>query len=218
MSSRKFTLISGEDVITIEMIGDQLRIGDNVTALLPIRLKDLIIHRDTDVLTIDSSNGFQLKCNIQFDYCALEMAGWYFGKTAGLLGTMNNERYDDYLMANNKITSDQQAFVNSWMLEGCDRPVPVQSVKHIMETASMEVISLCDSFFKNRVSYFAPCFPVIDPTPFYEMCLDLGMNSASNVVYDDHPSQRGFCTATLAYIDVCGNAATPLRVPDNCVQ
>lgn len=186
--------------------------------LLPTRLKDLIITRDADVLEIESLNGFKFVCNIQFDYCSFELAGWYFGKTAGLLGTMNNEIYDEYLTSTNALGTKEQEFVDSWMLKGCDSPVPVNKYKEIIGNASIELIRLCDSFFKSKVSYFSSCFSIVDPTPFYEMCLDLGTNSKSNVLYDPHPSQRGACAAALAYIDICTIERTPLRVPDTCVQ
>lgn len=180
-----------------------------------------MIYRNSDVLKIESQNGFSLECNLQFDICAFDVIGWYYGKTAGILGTMNNEIYDDTsLMSNGKCTPDEEEFVNSWSLPMCDSKVHVarrvDSVEEVEK--NKELYNVCDLFFKSKVSYFTSCFPIIDSSPFYDICLDLGKSSLSNIVEDPHPSIRGACTAALAYIEVCDRRGTPLRIPDSCVH
>lgn len=207
-----------KNLIIFLYIFQALRIGTNLTSTLPIKIKDVIIHRDADILTIASSNGYQIKCNIQFDYCSIELSGWYYGKTAGIFGTMNNEQYDEYLTSTNEITKSEQDFINSWALPHCDIPIPTANYTEVVEQATLELNNICDSYFKNKFSYFGTCFPIIDPQPFYEMCLDLGLNTMANAMHDDHPSRRGVCTAALAYLDMCTEAKMPLRVPDVCVQ
>lgn len=131
---------------------------------------------------------------------------------------MNNENYDDYLTSGNVITKSKDDFVRSWQLSTCDEPNHITNVTANMALYSQETLTVCDQYFKNRLSHFVECFPIVDPSPFYEMCLDLGLNSISSVIYDDHPSQRGVCTSALAYIDVCESSRTPLRIPNECVQ
>lgn len=133
---------------------------------------------------------------------------------------MNNENYDDFLTSHNIITKAKDDFVRSWQLSTCDEPNHITNISANMALYSQKTLTICDRYFKNRFSQFADCFGVIDPSPFYDMCLDLGLNSISNVIYeyDDHPSQRGVCTSALAYIDLCENSKTLLRVPNECVQ
>lgn len=134
---------------------------------------------------------------------------------------MNNEIFDDTsLMSNGKCTPDEKEFVNSWSLPNCDSKVQLARRADIVEEVERdkELYNVCDLFFKSKVSYFTSCFPIIDSSPFYEMCLDLGKSSLANVVKDPHPSIKGACTAALAYIEVCDRRGTPLRVPDSCVH
>jgi ADP-heptose:LPS heptosyltransferase len=44
----------------------------------------------------------------------LDISCWYFGKTGGLLGTLNHERYDDMIMPNKQITSDAFTLGSAW--------------------------------------------------------------------------------------------------------
>lgn len=154
-----------------------------------------------------------MNCNLQFDLCWFELSGWYFGKTAGLLGNMNNEYYDDYNNQKQIQCKSDEEFIDSWSLDTCKQ-------QHITpeRNASNEVINACEEFFRSKISYFANCFAIVNPMPFYEMCLDLGTNSFANVIKDEHPADKGLCTVALAYIESCAAEHTPLRIPDICVQ
>lgn len=98
-----------------------LRIGRNLTSTLPVQIGDAIISRDSDVLVIESSQDFVLNCNLQFDLCWFELGGWYYGQTAGILGTMNNEEFDDFTTSNHEIVKNEKQFVNSWKLGNCNK-------------------------------------------------------------------------------------------------
>lgn len=218
VSTRKLSLLTENEIINIEVVADVIRIGKNLTTLLPAKIDSAVIYRDADVLSIESGKGFTIYCNLQFDLCSVELSGWYFGKTAGLLGTMNNEKYDDLTTSRNTFAKNEQEFVDSWALPSCTNPVKVNNYEEVLSKASVVLVKLCDSFFRSKVSYFASCFSIVEPQPFYEMCLDLGTNSISHIINDAHPSQKGACTSALAYIEVCQIENTPLRVPDTCIQ
>lgn len=202
------------------MIATTIHINRNQTATLPIQLGDTVIYRDTDILVIRSNNGFQLNCNLQFDLCWFELSGWYFGKTAGLLGTMNNEIYDDSLTTQHVVERDANAFKNSWSLEECGARGDADDPTLRVETGSVskELLNICDTFFLSKISQFVNCFGVVDSLPFYTMCLDMGSNSISNFTAREHPAQKGTCAVALAYIETCTDQNVPLRVPDICVQ
>lgn len=196
------------------------------------------------MLLIESDKGFNLHCNLQFDFCWFELSGWYFGKTAGLFGTMNNEHFDEFTSSTNEImdfdvinnynyrnitkseintnenvnSNNVNDFINSWALPGCKLNSNNDNNNSISINPSLEIINLCDSLFKSKLSYFVNCFTIIDPKPFYKMCLDLGTNSISNFIDATHPAQKGACTIALGYIEACAVEKTPLRIPDTCVQ
>lgn len=214
LATRKFALLTDNNVLDVDMVGSAIRVGRNLTTALPIQIGDTLIYQEADVLTIHSSKGFQLNCNLQFDLCWLEVSGWYFGKTAGLLGTINNELFDDFLTPNNQISVSKDEFIDSWSFKGCKRG----ENEHQLYNFSMEVFDICNSFFIIKTSQFSNCFPSVDPIPFYEMCMDMGINSISDFTHEEHPAQKGACAVALAYIDTCEAEKKPLRVPDICVQ
>lgn len=208
-------IIEGK-LVDIDISADVVRFGRNLTTALPVSLGDTDIYRDTDILTVESARGYTLKCNLQFDICSFDLVGWYHGKTAGILGTMNSELFDDATLSDGRSAIDENEFINSWALPSCARTIePTPKIDFVSDK---ELYNTCELFFKSKVSYFASCYSLVDSTPFYQMCLDLGKNSLSNLIQDPHPSIKGTCTAALAYIEVCERLGAPLRVPDACVQ
>lgn len=220
LATRKLALVADKNVFDVDMVSASIRINRNETTTLPIQIGDTVIYRDTDILVVRSNNGFELNCNLQFDICWFELSGWYYGKTAGLLGTMNNEIFDDSLASNHVNAQDPITFKNSWALNKCSVQGDEEDATPRVEPASVsnELLNICDTFFRSKISQFANCFAVVDSLPFYQMCLDMGANSISNFSEGNHPAQKGSCAVALAYIETCSDENVPLRVPDVCVQ
>lgn len=212
VSTRKFGLLTDDELIYIDVIGQAVRIGNSTT--LPAKLKNTIIYRLDDILFIESEKGFRIQCNLQYDICTMELEGWYYGKTSGLLGTMNNEAFDDTLTSLQQFSNSDDEFVKSWALNGCTQTPRYEDPK----VFDFHSVMTCDDLFRNKVSYFASCFSVVDPMPYYQMCIDLMENSFAKVVPTKNPSPKGACTAALAYIEVCNTEKTPLRIPDTCIK
>lgn len=128
--------------------------------------------------------------------------GWYFGKTAGLWGTMNNEPTDDLLASTNvKLTrNDIDQFASTWKLnKDCNAPRKQLTSKNITK----EMKALCHSFF-SEVN-FGTCFPRVPYKPYFDMCL----NSVS---------EDAACTSVVAYVNMCSYADIILRIPEGCVR
>lgn len=85
------------------------------------------------------------------------MLGWYYGKTAGLLGTMDHEYTTDLLMSNGRITSSLEEFAHSWALnpQSCGY---IENNAHIVSIPNEEVFEACVSLFKSKNSQFSTCF------------------------------------------------------------
>ncbi|EDW76449.2 uncharacterized protein Dwil_GK14654 [Drosophila willistoni] len=207
-STRKLSFIANGQLIEIDLGTDHISINGNPQPVLPLKLDAVTIYRELDVLSITSDTQFSLHCNVQFDLCWFEVSGWYFAKTAGLLGTLNNEPFDEYTMSNSLITNQTEEFTDSWSLQHCKQ---TQTAKR--QEISKEVHELCHSFFRTGI--LSACTAVLDPAPFYEMCLDLGMKSQP--IRKDHPAVKGACAAALAYIETCTAMKVPMRVPTQCV-
>lgn len=204
-------------MLEIDIFDVSVKINKKDTTALPALIgKDTVVYRESDLLYVHSQRGFQIACSLRYHLCWLELSGWYFGKVAGLLGTMNNEPYDDRITAAQSFSESEDQFLNSWAMPDCRASVAPTNSTSNYYAASSELTKLCDSFFRHKVSYFASCFPVVDVTPFYEMCLDLGNHLTK--VTDGGPSDRGACSAALAYIQACAIEDTLLRVPDSCIS
>ncbi|XP_062546026.1 uncharacterized protein LOC134212310 [Armigeres subalbatus] len=213
--SRKITLLTDGHVLEIDVKDASVKVDRNVTTALPAQIVDTVVYREADLLMIQSFKGFKLTCSLQYHMCSFDLSGWYFGKTAGILGTMNNEVFDDYITSDQKFSASKEQFINSWTLPDCEADVQATNHTHNFLSVSNELSQICESFFRHKHSYFASCFPIVDTTPFFEMCLDLGhhLDSKSN-----DPSNNGACTSALAYMEACSLEDMPLRVPDTCIH
>ncbi|KAH8395625.1 hypothetical protein KR222_003717 [Zaprionus bogoriensis] len=206
-TGRKLSFIANGQLIEIDLGNDLISINGNPQPILPLKLGAVNIYRELDILSIISDTQFSLHCNVQFDICWFDVSGWYFARTAGLLGTLNNEPYDEYTMANSLITNQTQEFTDSWSLQRC------RSRPSVGPEISKEAITTCSNFFRSGM--LSACSAVVDSTPFYDMCLDLVMKSQP--IRPGHPAVKGACSAALAYIETCTTLKVPMRVPDQCV-
>ncbi|PSN49824.1 hypothetical protein C0J52_08839 [Blattella germanica] len=203
----ELALVVGKKVIQVNVFDDSVKVQQEGVGQLPIDIEDMYIYQEAQMLTIESAKGFKMQCNFKFDVCTLTLAGWYFGKTAGLLGTMDNEPSTDFFTSQKTIDKDLESFVKSWAIEP---QICTSSKNFAIESPKLDpsIINLCESFFKTRASQFSPCFPVIDPAPFMRMCL----NSR------DLNDKKEPCTVAVAYMQACLMENTPLRIPDSCVK
>ncbi|KAH6941668.1 hypothetical protein HPB50_022254 [Hyalomma asiaticum] len=66
---------------------------------LPLILEggEVIARRVDDIITVEDEKTLRVSCHLYYDVCTVKINGWYFGNTAGLLGTYNNERGDDLM-------------------------------------------------------------------------------------------------------------------------
>lgn len=213
-----FVVQAGDEKIEIRLghpMGT-IHVGNNLTSILPTSFGDLIVTRELNVVTVSSKRGFLVRCNLEFDVCFIELSGWFFGKIAGVLGTMNNENFDDFTTSDSTISLDENDFIESWKLPSACvhfETKPMEEKPHISLQKS------CDHFFKQKTSYFSTCFTIVDPDPFYEICLSLGaLRYQPRYEQAIESLERAACTTGIAYIEACAIENVPLRVPDTCIQ
>lgn len=170
---------------------------------LPIELdNDTYVYQVENMVMVERKhNQFRLECNLKFNVCTLELSGWYYGKVAGLLGTMSNEQFDDILGSNKLFLKDIGSFAHSWSIdENCaDTANNASKLQQEDDT----VLTFCDELFVNKSSEFGICFGVIDPTEYIDMCL----NSLT---------EAEVCMVATSYMQMCMFHDTYLRIPDRC--
>lgn len=57
--------------------------------------------------------------NMGIDHITIKLNGWYFGKTAGLLGTYDNEPSNDLMTPYNKVIDNTSRFAKLWRVSNC---------------------------------------------------------------------------------------------------
>ncbi|RZC41779.1 VWD domain containing protein [Asbolus verrucosus] len=202
--THELLLLINNTVVHVNVFADTVKIGNDGISL-PAQIGETLIYREDDVVIASSKSDFVLECNMKFDLCVFEASGWYFGKTAGLWGTINNEPSDDFLTSH-KIKAkpkDLQLFTDSWALKNCTSSKVRNLNRNRRPSANIE--RLCEEFFISKLSQLTTCFPRISKDPFLSMCL----NSTT---------EKEACSSALAYINLCDFSNTPLRIPDVCVK
>lgn len=175
---------------------------------LPIELENgtTYIYQTENVITVErKQDQLRLECNLKFDLCTLELSGWYHGKTAGILGTMNNEAMDDTTSSNGIIVNDVEKFGRSWSIDAEEDCSDDFNATSTTKQEDREVSQFCYDLFVNRSSEFISCFDVVDPAEYSEMCA----RSTSEIEA---------CTIALSYMQMCMFRETYLRIPDACTS
>ncbi|KAJ8665451.1 hypothetical protein QAD02_007113, partial [Eretmocerus hayati] len=210
----------GSDVVQLNIFQNDVEVNNHSTnAQIPMELANgtTYLYRDENMVTVERRDqDFRFECNMKYNLCVLELSGWYFGKTAGLLGTMNNEPIDDALASDGHVQSDPNKFAQSWILEepeteGCRRYSDWSGHQTNMSHPNLEGISqpeitkFCHDLFANRSSEFAPCFSIVEPTPFYSICTN-----------SNHMTEA--CSVSMAFLQDCMFHDNYLRIPDKCTS
>lgn len=94
----------------------------------------------------------------------VNVSGWAFNHTKGLLGSYDNERGNDRLMSDGRNATNLQELVASWQDEpSCSTP----SISPLDPSqVPVKESVLCDLMFY----LMRPCRPVVSPKPFMQRC------------------------------------------------
>ncbi|XP_049847119.1 uncharacterized protein LOC126299332 [Schistocerca gregaria] len=199
-------LLIDDHVVQVDLFNDAVTVERGAITHLPAQVGDMYIYQETEIITIESARGVHIQCNLKFDLCSITLSGWHYGKTFGLLGTMDNEPINDFLTSYGKVETDVERFTQSWILE----PHKCSSDKNFaidIAQPNEKLRNLCQAFFKSKSSQFSTCFTMVDPTPFWNMCTN-----------SDPVNENEACATAIAYMQACLLEHTPLRIPDTCVK
>lgn len=170
---------------------------------LPLTLsngKRITMERRPHSVYVHSEDGFSLECTAYQEQCRFHLNGWYTGKVAGLMGTYNNEPLDDFVDPTRSPTESVEHFVNSWQVDD----VPCESgSSDESDESPPSYESECELFFSSQSSPFYPCFHVVEPKSFYDMCL---VNARKGNV----------CGTVFAYLTKCTSSGVQLWMPEFC--
>uniref|UniRef100_A0A131YSR5 Vitellogenin B n=1 Tax=Rhipicephalus appendiculatus TaxID=34631 RepID=A0A131YSR5_RHIAP len=176
---------------------------------LPLILEggEVIARRVDDVITVEDEKALRVSCHLYYDVCTVKINGWYFGNTAGLLGTYNNERGDDLMKPKGQVTSNVAQFVKKWETSrGCKGPVSVLSEQVAVDS---EGYKLCENYFKDDDSPLADGFWQESPEPYFDLCL---RHMATPGIEPRH----AICNISMAYLLQLEKYSISANLPSEC--
>ncbi|NXP51135.1 APLP protein, partial [Heliornis fulica] len=155
--------------------------------------------RDANKIEVSNQKGVSVSCDFQYELCTLTLAGWHHGISAGLFGTNDNEAGNEWTLPNRSLSDSMQEFTQSWQVTECSlaqkgaKPCPVPA-KH----------KVCKVFFEESRSLLRNCFRVVDPEPFYSMCM-----------HDTCQSHelKAACSLAAAFVHLCNRNFVPVEIP-----
>nr|QGV11544.1 Vg4 [Tetrastichus brontispae] len=207
----KFIVLVGRHAIELDVFQDSVKLlGEQQVRQLPLELDNgrVYVYQEESIVTIEQADKqFRLECNLKYELCRLELSGWYYGKTAGLLGTMSNEQWDDLLSSGSRLEADVGRFAHSWALDDgrCNLQDNNQNLAKLPQSQTSPESSFCQQLFANKSSEFSSCFGFVNPQPFGDEC------TASAGIQE-------VCALAVGYLQSCAFHDTYLRIPDVCTS
>ena len=204
---RSITVFSNDK--QVEVFTDARVKLDGQLVEMPLTFHNTTIMRMGHIIRIDNTKGVTVDCHLVQNRCTVNVTGWYFGKTAGLFGTYNNEPVDDFTTSSNSISSDVGSFAQTWSMG--TRCSAMNHATTVTAAPSTQQYRVCAALFKNEFSQFRPCFKIIEPSAFMTMCIN---DIATNV--NRQPTEQDTCRIAAFYVDECRREGVPVRVPKTC--
>lgn len=163
------------------------------------------VRRIGNSIRVDNQHGITVNCDMVHDLCTVNVTGWYYGKTGGLLGTYDNEPSNDFLSVERVPASNVEEFAASWSVgRRCSAVNHASTPSPALDEARY---SMCARYFELSSSPLRPCFRQVNTTAFMSMCL----NDVTTV-----EPQRAVCNMAAFYVDECQRAGVAVRIPTDC--
>eukprot|EP00794_Sanderia_malayensis_P008123 gene8123-8993_t len=178
---------------------------------LPVESQTSSCIRMRNSIRCEFEQGLKLYCNVKHFLCSIELSSKLYGKTQGLLGTNNHEKYDDFKLPSNKITRSVNEFVNSWLVTR-NGECMIKEENNEAPLCNKAPSEKCFEIFQSEKSPLAASFKKIDPLPFLKACL-----ADTADCENTEPSLTSHCNATKAYRVALRAQGLPTPKISDCV-
>ena len=206
---KSLTLISNDKTVVISTDGTVMM--DNARVELPLQLDGISVLREANQIRVDNKNGVTITCDLAHNQCTVEVSGWYYGKTAGLMGTYNNEMVDDFTTVDKERVNSAGQLAASWSLGARCKPVNYATEAGNAVVTEPQGYGICAEYFIEESSPFRRCFRIVKPEPFMKMCL-----SDMLLKVNGGETETDVCDAAAFYISECQRAGVPIKIPSVC--
>ncbi|XP_015484710.1 otogelin-like protein isoform X4 [Parus major] len=188
----------------IMISGHEVR-KNGIRLILPQTVGNAFIERLADYILVKTTFGFSLAWDGNSGIY-IKLTEDHKGKSCGLCGNFNGNKYDDLILQNiGEYTEDIAEFANSWAVQASDDITCVPTASDFSSPCSANAESTEDIFFKCQIFLqfpFLSCHESIDPYSYISSC----MNDLCRV--DDDET---YCRAVTEYARACSHAGSPVR-------
>ncbi|XP_040451149.1 otogelin-like protein [Falco naumanni] len=175
-----------------------------IRLMLPQTVGNAFLERLADYILVKTTFGFSLAWDGNSGVY-IKLTEDHKGKTCGLCGNFNGNKYDDLILQNSEYTEDISEFANSWAVQISDDAACAPTASDFSSPCSADAESTEDIFFKCQIFLqfpFLSCHESIDPYSYISSC----MNDLCRV--DDDET---YCRAVTEYARACSHAGSPVR-------
>lgn len=123
--------------------------------------------REGNTIVVSTKNGFQVKCNLVREICTFRMSGWYYGKTAGLLGTYNYEEHDELERPTGAALNSD--YSKKWELGNSCRTPDFDVERRTQIDENSDYFKICKTRFGLQSSPLSACFGEV--SILHNLCL-----------------------------------------------
>lgn len=195
----------------VEIMPDAKTTIDGSRIEMPFRFGNTTVSRQESSVVVRTDLGVEVNCDLPHDHCTVSMPGWFYDKTAGLLGTYDNEPSNDFTTSDKTVVDRPETMAESWTVgPRCRTTNRVVSTSIDTNTRRYRA---CAKLFKDESSTFRSCFRVVPAEKYMEMCVrDVPMGDNSLEAEEDT------CRIAAAYRHECQRHETHVRMPNECIQ
>jgi len=196
----------------IEIFPDGKVSVDGRRTELPVQVESMTVSRLGNTISVNNERGLQIVCDLPHDHCTVSVSGWYYGKTAGLFGTYDNEQVNDFTSLDKRLVDKPETLADSWTVGARCRAVNLAPATPALDENTRR-FKACAKYFRDVTSPFRPCFRRVDPDLYLDMCM-------SDVPRDDNSlqGQEDVCRVAAAYVSECNLQEVTVRMPSQCVS
>jgi len=209
---KSYSLVTDNRQIEIDVDNFETTV-DGRKAELPLEIGPTFVRREPSGLEIFDSRGFQMKCTLSPSVCSITVSGWYFGKLGGLLGTYDHEASNDMRTPDGQVLTDVANFAHSWRVGSNNKQCRMKNFAVEDSVGDVDLNGMCNELLVAKSSQYRPCFPVVDPTVYMEMCKHDVSRHKTNI-----QRQERVCSAVGAYVLECQRNGIDMWMPPACVK
>ena len=183
---------------------------DNNVVELPIVLEGgLTVRRENQAFVLQSSHGIRVEANLKKDIVTMTLNRWQFNKYFGLFGSYDHEATNDFRTPEGHLVSRVKEFAQSWKSGYCRYH---QNLAHNqMARPESTAFQLCQQHFVDESrSTLRGAFSLIEPKPFFELCL-------RHTAKQEYEPRKGLCEVAAGYLKKAHFFGIELHLPTECL-